>query len=208
MPASSSAARTVTEVLDKNIVILLDSGCGRCVAIVHSTVNHVKACLPLIQPQLEAGTASPREVLCPPFNVEDAVRRSATYRCEYAKPAIDQIEVVPVREDRVVVSGPWQALVGERGVRSRELSVTVRRQIDRGETLVIQSVREGQRDSDHRIIPVIADVSRAWHDAAADLTYSVLTYASSCSRCRRRSSRPACHRCTCCCCRRTRRRRW
>ena len=43
-----------------------------------------------------------------------------------------------------------------------------------GEGLVVQRVREGQRDGGHRIIPVIADVGRAWHDAAADLSYRVM----------------------------------
>ena len=44
----------------------------------------------------------------------------------------------------------------------------------RGEGLVVQRVREGQRDGGYRIIPVIADVGRAWHDAAADLAYRVM----------------------------------
>ena len=34
----------------------------------------------------------------------------------------------------------------------------------------VQRVREGQRDGGYRIIPVIADVSSAWHDGAADLS--------------------------------------
>ena len=42
-----------------------------------------------------------------------------------------------------------------------------------GETLVVQGEREGQRDGGYRIIPVIADVGRAWHDAAAYLIYHV-----------------------------------
>ena len=37
------------------------------------------------------------------------------------------------------------------------------------ESLVLQRVREGQRDGGDLIIPVIADVGRARHDAAADL---------------------------------------
>jgi hypothetical protein len=72
------------------------------------------------------------------------------------------------------VGGPWQALFGERRISRRELRVTVGRQIDRGEGLVVQRVREWQRDGGHRIIPVIADVGRAWHDGAADLTYRVM----------------------------------
>ena len=131
MPASSRLTRAVAEVLVKGGVVLLHSGCGRCVAVSHCAVDHVKACLPLIQPQLEAGTAASREVLCPPLNVEDAVGSSATYRCEYAEPTIDQIQVVPIREDGVVVGGPWQALVGEGRIGGCELRIAVGRQIDR-----------------------------------------------------------------------------
>ena len=39
---------------------------------------------------------------------------------------------------------------------------------------VIQGVREGQRDRGYLIVPVIADVYRAWHDAAAYLRYVVM----------------------------------
>ena len=67
------------------------------------------------------------------------------------------------------MGGPWQALVGEGRVHGCELRITVGRQIDRVESLVIQRVREGQRDGGDLIIPVIADVGRARHDAAADL---------------------------------------
>ena len=72
-----------------------------------------------------------REILRPPLNVEDAVGSSATYRCEYAEPAVDQIQVVPIRVDGVVVGEPWQALVGEGRIGGRELRIAVGRQIDR-----------------------------------------------------------------------------
>ena len=142
MSASSRLAGTVAEVLVEGGVVLLHPGCGRCVAAAHCAVDHVKACLSFIQPQLEPGVAATREVLRPPLNVEDAVGSSATYGCEYAKPAIDQIQVVPVREDGVVVGGPRQALVGEGRIGGRELGVAIGRQIDRGEGLVVQAVRE------------------------------------------------------------------
>src|SRR5207302_2235040 len=133
-------------------------------------VDDVEACLPLVQPQLEVGSAAPREVLRPPLDVEDAVGSSATYRCEYAGRTIDQIQVVPVGVDRVVVAGPRQADVSEIGSHGGELGIAVGRQIDRGEGLVVQRVREWQRDRGYCIIPVIADVGRAWHDAAAYLS--------------------------------------
>ena len=41
--------------------------------------------------------------------------------------------------------------------------------------LVVQGVREGQRDGGDLIVPMIADVGRAWHDAAAYLIYHVQT---------------------------------
>ena len=56
-------------------------------------------------------------------------------------PAIDQIQVVPIREDGVVVGGPWQALVGEGRIGGCELRIAVGRQIDRGEGLVVQACK-------------------------------------------------------------------
>jgi len=176
LSASRRTTGAVAEVLSKEGVVSLNSGCGRCVAITHCAVDHVKAWLPpLVQSQLEAGTAAPREVLRPPFNVEDTVGSSATYRCEYAEPAVDQIQVVPVWVDGVVVGEPRQALVGKGRVSGRELRVAIGRQIDAGETLVVQGEREGQRNGGHRIVPVIADVGRAWYDAAAYLIYHIRT---------------------------------
>jgi hypothetical protein len=174
LPAGSRHTGTVAEVLIKGGVVLLYSGSRARVGISHCAVDHVKACLPLIQPQLEACSAASREVLRSPLNVEDAVGSSATDRCEYPKPAVDQIQVIPIREDGVVVGGPWQALVSEGGIGGCELGVAVGRQIDRGERLVVHCVREGQRNGGYRIIPVIADVGGAWHDAAADLSYRVM----------------------------------
>jgi hypothetical protein len=129
--------------------------------------------LALVQPQLEAGTAAPGEVLRAPLDIEDAVGSSATDRCEYPEPAVDQVQVIPVWEDRVVVRSPRQALVGEGRVGGHKLRIAVGRQLDRGEALVVQRVRERQRDGGDRIVPVIADVGRAWHDAAAYLIYHV-----------------------------------
>ena len=71
------------------------------------------------------------------------------------------------------MGGPRQALVGEGRIARRELRIAVGRQIDRGEALVVQGVREWQGDGGDRIVPVIADVGRAWHDAAAYLIYHV-----------------------------------
>ena len=78
------------------------------------------------------------------------------------------------------MGSPRQALVGEGGIGGHELGITVRRQIDAGESRAVQGIREGQRDRGYRIIPVIADVGRAWHDAAADLIHHV------CANARRR----------------------
>jgi hypothetical protein len=73
------------------------------------------------------------------------------------------------------VGGPWQALVGKGCIGCRELGIAVGRQINAGEGLIVQRVREGQRNGGHRIVPVIAYVGRAWHDAAAYLIYHVHT---------------------------------
>ena len=174
MPTSSSATRAVAEVLNESGVVSLHPCSSRSVTITHCAVDHVEATLPLVQSQLKVGTAAAREVLRPPFNVEDAVGCSATYRCEDTKPAIDQIQVVPIRVDRVVVGGPRQADVREGGIGSRKLRIPVGRQINVCECLVVQRVRERQRDGGYRIIPVIADVGRARHNGAANLSYRVM----------------------------------
>jgi hypothetical protein len=170
--ASRRTTRAVTEILSKAAVVSLYPGGGRCVAVGYCAVDHVKATLPLVQPQLEVGTARSRKVLCSPLDVEDAVGCTATYRGEYAESTIDQIQVVPVRVDRVVVAGPWQALVGEGCIRGNELSIAVGRQIDASKGLIIQGEREGERDGGYRVIPVIAYVGRTWHDAAGYLLYA------------------------------------
>ena len=125
MSARSGATRAVAEVLVKGGVIFLHSGCGRRVASTDCAVDHIKATLPLIQPQLKVGIATPREVLRAPFDVEDAIGRRATYRGKYAKPTVDQIQIVPIWQDRVVVSGPWQALVAKGRIGSCELGIAV-----------------------------------------------------------------------------------
>src|SRR6266496_1118528 len=78
LPASSRLTGSVAEVLVKGGVVLLYSRRGRCVAASHCAVDHIEACLPLIQPQLEVGTAAPREILRTPLYVEDAVGSTAT----------------------------------------------------------------------------------------------------------------------------------
>ena len=127
LPASSGAARTVAEVLGKNAVVLLYSRCGARVARTDWAVDNVKASLPLIQPQLEVGAATSREILRPPLDVKDAVGSSPTYRCEYTEPAIDQIQIFPVWEDGVVVAGPRQTLTGEARIGGCELRIAIGR---------------------------------------------------------------------------------
>ncbi len=72
------------------------------------------------------------------------------------------------------MGGPRQALVAKGRIGSHELGITVRGEINAREGLVVQAVREGQRDGDYPIILVIAGVRRARHDTAADLRYRVV----------------------------------
>ena len=145
LSASRRASGAVAEVLIKERVVSLHSGCGGCVAVTHCAIDHVKACLPFVQPQLETGTTAPREVLRPPLDVEDAIRSSATYRSENSEPAIYQVKVVPIWEDREVVVSPRQAVVGEGRIGRRELRIPVGREIHAVKRLAIQGEREGQR---------------------------------------------------------------
>src|SRR5262249_42973678 len=159
------ATYTVAEVLRKGGVVLLHSSCGASVPIRQRAVDDIEASLSFVQSQLKVGSTTPREVLRPPLNVEDAVGSSAAYRGENSEPAIDQIQVIPVWHDAVVVREPRQAAVAEGRIRRRKLRVAVGRQINAGKALVVQGEGEWQRDGDHSIIPVIAGVRRARHDA-------------------------------------------
>jgi hypothetical protein len=67
------------------------------------------------------------------------------------------------------VGEPWQTLVGEGCIRGRELRIAVRRQVHRGKHLIVQRVREGQRDRGYLIIPVVSDIRRARHNGGAYL---------------------------------------
>src|SRR5206468_11002427 len=133
----------VAKVQGKGGDVLLRTGLRTYLPVGHCAVDNIEATLPLTPPQLEMGTPPPREVLRPPLNVEDAVGRTATYRCEYAEPTIDQIQVVPVWEDGVVVGGPRQARVAKGAIAGCELRIAVGRQIYRGEGPIVQSEGEG-----------------------------------------------------------------
>jgi hypothetical protein len=115
----ATARRTtgaVAEIFSKDAVVSLHSGCGTGVATTDRAVDHIEAFLPLIESQLEVGGATPWEVLRAPLDIEDAVRRRATSRSEDSKPAVYQVQVVPVRVDRVIVAVPRQATVSKRRI--------------------------------------------------------------------------------------------
>ena len=124
-----------------------------------------------------------------PFDVQDSIRRNAGNRgvdatgatgiSRAARVCICAL-VVPVREDGEVVAEPRQANVSPGVIRCRKLRIAVGRQIDRVERLVVQSVREWQRNGGDRIIPVIADVGFPWHATVLYRSYHVLADA----RCR------------------------
>ena len=172
--ASSRHARAVAEVLVKGGVVLLHSRRGRRIAIGHCAIDDVETALSLVQPQFEVGSAGPREVIGPPLDVEDAVGSIATYRREYAKPGVDQFQVVPIRGDVVVVGCPRQTLIKEGRIRGRELGIAIGRQINARESRGIEGVREGQRDGGYLIVAVIADICGARHDIPAYLSYAVM----------------------------------
>lgn len=118
-----------------------------------------------------------------PFDVEGSMRRNAGNRRINATGATrvgraSQVcvcaLVLPVREDRKVVAEPRQANVSFGVIRCRELCITVGRQIDRVERVVVQSVREWQRNGGDRIMSVIADVGFPWDATALYLTYHIL----------------------------------
>ena len=72
------------------------------------------------------------------------------------------------------MGGPRQALVGKGRIGGHELRIAVGRQVDASEGLAVQGEREGQRDGGYFIIPVIANIHGARHDAYRDLGYTDL----------------------------------
>jgi hypothetical protein len=73
------------------------------------------------------------------------------------------------------VTGPRQGTdIGESRVRGRKLRIAVGRHVDAGKGLVVQGVRERQRDVGYLIVPVIAAIGRPWHDVAPYLSEHVL----------------------------------
>src|SRR5205814_905070 len=59
LPASRCTARAVAEVLVEGGVVSLHAGGGAGVAISNRAVDHIEVSLPLVQSQLEVGTATP-----------------------------------------------------------------------------------------------------------------------------------------------------
>jgi len=72
------------------------------------------------------------------------------------------------------VVDPGQASVAKAGIGSSKLCIAIGRQIDGVKGLVVQGEREGERNGDDCIIPVIAGVHRPRHDRTSDLGYGDL----------------------------------
>jgi len=78
--------------------------------------------------------------------------------------------VIPIGENRVIVTGPRQRTdIGKGRVGSRKLRIAVGRHVDAVKGVIVQGVREWQRNVGYLIVPMIAAIGRAWHDAAAYL---------------------------------------
>jgi hypothetical protein len=186
LSASRRTTGAVAEVLSKKRVISLYSTCGAGVAETDRAPDHIKAILPLIQPQLVIGPHGDiGEVDRAPFDIEDPVGRSARHRGEDSAGSTREscapalrigALVVPVGEDGVVVGGPRQRTdIGESRVGSRELRIAVGRHVDAVKGVIVQGVRERQRNVGYLIVPMIAAIGRPCDDAAAYLIYHVHT---------------------------------
>ena len=137
LSAGSPATRAVAEVLGKGSVVFLHSRCGAAVAKGHCSINHIKAALPLIQPQLMVGLLRRvGEIDRAPLDVEYPIGRSARYRgINTARatrvsraanpPQIIRALVLPVWEYTVVVGEPRQADVGKVCSRGRKLGIAI-----------------------------------------------------------------------------------
>ena len=190
LSASRCTTGAVTEILSKECVVSLHSGCGRCIATRHRTPDHIKAILTLIQPQFVVSSRGrSSKIHSAPFDIEDPVGRSARHRGEDTAGSTRESRaaavsigalVIPVGKDGVVMSGPRQRTdVGEVRGGSRKLRIAVGGHCDAVEGLVVQGVGERQRNGGYLIVPMIAAVGRPCHDAAAYLVYHVLADARS-----------------------------
>jgi hypothetical protein len=106
LSTSGRTTGTVAEVLSKVAGVLLHPGGGGCIAVVHLTINQVKASLPLVQSQLEVGTANPSEIRGTPFDVQDTIgRRPRNRRKNAARPA--GINIAATAEIRPQIGPVW-----------------------------------------------------------------------------------------------------
>jgi hypothetical protein len=122
-----------------------------------------------------------------PFDVEDTVGSSATYRCENAFACPIGELVIPVWQDRVVLGRPRQAAVDPVVIHGYKLRITIRRQVHTRVIRVVEAESKRECDKGYAIIGVVADVSRARHDTAA-----YLNYGKTCARYRRWRRRRSC----------------
>ena len=92
--------------MSEAVVVSLHS--RRCteVAVRDCAVDHIEASLPLVQPQLKVGSAGPWEILGAPFDVENPIGRTARNRGEDPIATVYGVQILPIREDRVVMTGP------------------------------------------------------------------------------------------------------
>src|SRR5205823_3200988 len=85
-----------------------------------------------------------------------------------------RVQVVPVREDGVEVACARQAAVGEDREIAAELQCAVGVHIRSSVGLVVQRVRERQRDGGRAVVAMIAGVYRTRYDTAPYLCYVVM----------------------------------
>ena len=140
LSASRPTTRAVAEILSNERVVSLHSRCCAGVALIHRTVDHIKATLPLVQPQFVVGMLASVVVIDgAPFDVQDSMRRNAGNRGVDATGATGVSRaarvcicalVIPVREDGEVVAEPRQANVSPGVIRCGKLRIAVGRQID------------------------------------------------------------------------------
>jgi hypothetical protein len=136
LSASRRATGAVAEVLSKERIVSLHSSCGRCVATNHRAIDHIKAILSLIQPQLVVSRRTDvGKVNGAPFDIEDPVGRSARHRGEDTAGATRESRatalrigalVVPIREDQIRAGCVRQAGVREDRDRAHELESAIR----------------------------------------------------------------------------------
>ncbi len=148
---------------------------GAGAAPVHLSIHYLKMIVGFEKADLKIGPVrSVSEENSAILDIQDAVGRSALHRRENAarsagiRRAAGEVghglQIVPVRQDRVVLRSSRQAAIGKSVAIGGEAQRAIGPNDGRGEALIIEMGGERQGDRRCAIVGVIASIARARND--------------------------------------------